>query len=419
MRKETKLKLALIAITVFVSIQIVLALQVPNFGDYDNDGDRDIVMTEIIQNQGNHTFYEMNEYYNIEPITATYGFFINVNGDSYLDVYLVYSNTSNKLLVYNNTNANFTDITSISGIGGNASSPIGANTADFDDDGNADIFVDSKLFLGQGNGSFTDVTNESNLAELPRLKAIVPWDFNEDNLTDIIGLNETGEEVILMLNMDDNNGDNIPEFWDASIISQLTDLTKADLASSIANSIAVGWQWNYTHNETNITYLISGLYLPRNGQDILLDTSLSSKFSTYTFTGIPEFKWINISSSFIGNTTAIMQNSTDAVFVDLDNNTVDDLLISGSATCCFSYGDNVVYTTSKNCSMMPINDPFGEGWDQSTTINYISGIDPSAGSPDVLAKSGSRSIKGTETISKQGSIQRIPGAGGEDAWTGD
>jgi len=414
MRKETKLKLALIAVAVFVSIQIVLALQVPNFGDYDNDGDRDIVMTEIIQNQGNYTFYEMNEYYNIEPVTATYGFFINVNGDAYLDVYLVYSNTSNKLLIYNNTNANFTDITSIAGVGGNASSPIGANTADFDDDGNADIFADSKLFLGHGNGSFTDVTNESNLAELPRLKAVIPWDFNEDNLTDIIGLNETGEEVILMLNMDDNNGDNIPEFWDASTLSQLTDLTKADLASSIANSIAAGWKWNYTSNVTNITYLVSGVYLPRNGQDILLDTALSSKFSTYTFTGIPEFRWINISSSFIGNTTAIMQNSTDAVFVDLDNNTVDDLLIAGSLTYCLSYGYNDVYTISMNCTIMPINDSVGEGVSQSTTFNYISGVSSSAGSPDILAKAGGRNVKGEKIIARQGGLEKQPGVGGED-----
>ena len=344
MKTKNYAKTMLFVIAAIVCIAVVFALQVPNIGDYDLDGDYDFVMTEIVQNWDNETFYEMNTYYNISPRYALYGFFIDVNNDNYLDVYLIYPNVSNKLLMYNSTATSryeiFKDITAAAGVGGSSDDPVGANTADFDLDGNADLFAVNHLYLGYGNGSFVDVTNESNLAELPRLSRVIVWDFNEDNLTDIFGMHENGTEVFLMLNMGDNDGDGIPEFYDASTLSRLSELTKSELMQSRANSIASGWIWNHTYNDTNETYLVTGVYLPRNGTDIFLDTYFSSKFTgSYTFTEIPEFRWLNISELFTGNTTELISgNSTDAIFTDLDNNTVEDLVITGSITSCLADG---------------------------------------------------------------------------------
>ncbi|MBD3247301.1 hypothetical protein GF378_01640, partial [Candidatus Pacearchaeota archaeon] len=320
MKNKTKLKIALISLIVFISINLAIALQVPNFGDYDQDGDVDFVMQEIVQNQNDTLFYEMNTYYNILPAQAEYGFFIKANEDAYLDVYLVYHNTTNKMLLYNATNANFTDITEDSNSAGSADSPIGATTADFNGDGHADLFANNSLYMGYSNTSFEDITNLSNLAELPSLTRVIAWDFNEDNRTDILGLNESGEELILLLNLGDANGDNAPEFWDASFLSQLTDLTKADLAEAGANSITAGAMHNHSHNVTGVDYFVNGIYIPRNGTDLLLDTFLSSVFFEDTYTDIPEFRWLNVSSRFTGNTSKIEENSTDAVFTDMDNN---------------------------------------------------------------------------------------------------
>jgi hypothetical protein len=92
-------------------------------------------------------------------------------------------------LYRNDGNGHFTDVTKASGLSG-AGYSIGAAAADFDNDGNADLFVagvnGSHLYRNRGDGHFDDVTAASGIHETQWAIAAAWFDYDRDGLLDLL-----------------------------------------------------------------------------------------------------------------------------------------------------------------------------------------------------------------------------------------
>ncbi len=92
-------------------------------------------------------------------------------------------------LYRNDGNGHFTDVTEHSGLSGIGYS-IGAAAADFDNDGNVDLFVagvnGSHLYRNLGDGHFDDVTSASGIHDTQWAVAAAWFDYDRDGLLDLL-----------------------------------------------------------------------------------------------------------------------------------------------------------------------------------------------------------------------------------------
>jgi enediyne biosynthesis protein E4 len=95
---------------------------------------------------------------------------------------------SNKLY-RNNGNGTFTDVTTKAGVDGKGIFSSGCSAADYDNDGKIDLYVlnygPNILYHNNGDGTFTDVSDKSGLAN-PRWSLSAVWfDYNNDGWLDV------------------------------------------------------------------------------------------------------------------------------------------------------------------------------------------------------------------------------------------
>ncbi len=125
------------------------------------------------------------------------------NGDGLMDIYFVNGrwqkgvsdnrgrDLKDKLfnaLYRNNGDGTFTDVTEQAGVLGHGMA-FGCSAADFDNDGNVDLYVlnygPNEFYRNNGDGTFTDISDQSGLAD-PHWSLSAPWiDYNNDGLLDV------------------------------------------------------------------------------------------------------------------------------------------------------------------------------------------------------------------------------------------
>ena len=182
------------------------------WGDYDNDGDLDILLaggyassatTRIYRNNGDNTFTTM---YGISLAGLEWGnvTWIDFNGDGLLDIFNSGQDDSyatHSKLYRNNGNDSFTEMTETQlNISGRFCSAWG----DYNSDGYPDVALadwgSSKLFKNNGDGSFSEETGIS----LPGLKyGSMEWgDYDSDGDLDLLssGTYGTGARTIIFRN---------------------------------------------------------------------------------------------------------------------------------------------------------------------------------------------------------------------------
>jgi enediyne biosynthesis protein E4 len=209
------------------------------FLDYDNDGSMDIYFVNsgpsdfftpktplknaLYHNNHDGTFTDVTDKAGVAG--GKFGMGVaaaDFDGDGYVDLYV--TNYGTNILYRNNGNGTFTDVTEKAGVTAPGWSTC-ATWFDFDNDGKLDLFVSSfvfydksqnplctdptlqrryycvprlfkptpsHLFRNNGDGTFTDVSRESGIADSPgKSFGAVATDVNNDGLMDLFVANDT------------------------------------------------------------------------------------------------------------------------------------------------------------------------------------------------------------------------------------
>jgi len=184
-----------------------------NWGDYDNDGDLDLFVTNqsgqsnfLYRNNGNGTFTRITDGQIVndggDSIGSSWGDYDN-DGD--LDLFVTNRNGENNFLYRNNGNSTFSKITDgvIVNDGGHS---LGSGWADFDNDGNLDLFIaefndvdqnllgNNFLYRNKGDGTFAKITTGSIVNDAGRSFGSSWGDYNGDGYVDLFVTN-FGEKV--------------------------------------------------------------------------------------------------------------------------------------------------------------------------------------------------------------------------------
>jgi hypothetical protein len=195
-------------------------------GDYDNDGDADLYLNNfgpnvLYRNNGDGTFTDVTAQAGVDSgqRVGAGACFLDMDADGDLDLYVanyvkfthenhvprtklgypIYGSPVDyqpepDMLFRNNGDGTFTDVSVSSGIAAVAGSGMGTICADYDNDGDSDIFVANDgmrnfLFRNDGGGKFTEVGLISGFAydmagKVHASMGVDCGDFDNDGLLD-------------------------------------------------------------------------------------------------------------------------------------------------------------------------------------------------------------------------------------------
>ncbi|GAB5472828.1 MAG: VCBS repeat-containing protein [Maribacter sp.] len=213
-------------------------------GDINNDGLTDVFLTgnmtpnKLYLNKGNMTFDDISKEAEIDGDSRWYTgvTMVDINTDGWLDIYVSVSglsgNTQNQLFVNDGPSdsgqVSFTEMAAQYGIADKSNS-IQATFFDSDNDGDLDLYVcnypvipltmpnsyyyekmqlrnpieSGHLFRNEGNGKFTDITEESGVLNFGLSLGVVASDFNNDGWQDLYVSNDFNVPDYFYI----NNGD--------------------------------------------------------------------------------------------------------------------------------------------------------------------------------------------------------------------
>ncbi|MFK7948605.1 MAG: FG-GAP-like repeat-containing protein, partial [Saprospiraceae bacterium] len=224
------------------------------WGDYDNDGDLDLFVSNNIgftnslyRNEGNGTFVAIQN----DPIVNYTGYshgasWADYDNDGHLDMFVAdYFSTRFNKLYHGNGDGTFEEVTS-SPVVTDASFSVSAAWGDYDDDGDQDLFVPNTndennfLYKNEGNGQFTKVTVGDIVNDGGKSVGASWGDYDNDCDLDLFVANAGGQNNFLY----QNNGD-----------GTFTKITNSIISTSGGNSH--GSSWADYDNDGDIDLLVT------------------------------------------------------------------------------------------------------------------------------------------------------------------
>ncbi len=203
--------------------------------DFTNDGYLDVVISSenldehmhFFINNGDGTFSDATEFSGLNYLTGGLNMMqTDYNNDGWKDIFVtrrghsanIYATEPNSLL-RNNGDGTFTDVTKASGLLV-AHQSQSAVWADFNNDGWLDIYIanqaqdafsniPSELYINNKDGTFSNVSEQSNTKIVAFAKGVTAADYNNDGYIDIFISGQDGTKFLFK-----NTGikDNIPVF---------------------------------------------------------------------------------------------------------------------------------------------------------------------------------------------------------------
>ena len=139
--------------------------------------------------------------YHLPETLGAGGAFFDADNDGDLDIYLVNSGNwpgsaaaqKHSALYQNNGDGTFTDITAAAGVGNRGNYGQGVACADYDNDGDTDIYVTNfgpdVLYRNNGDGTFTDITAHAGIGDAAWSSSACFLDYDRDGHLDLFVVN--------------------------------------------------------------------------------------------------------------------------------------------------------------------------------------------------------------------------------------
>jgi len=185
------------------------------FLDYDNDGKVDIFLANsgaeggmsLYHNLGNGKFEDVTKKAGLDPtlhaIGCTAGDYDN---DGFAD--LAVSSYNGIMLLHNEKNGTFKDVAAAAGIADNVGT-TGLTFIDYDHDGDLDLYGSSGIVMivgsarggtsvmwrNNGNGTFTNVTGDTDLSIFSSAENAIGTDYNNDRAVDLVVADWSGGTI--------------------------------------------------------------------------------------------------------------------------------------------------------------------------------------------------------------------------------
>jgi hypothetical protein len=174
--------------------------------DYDNDGREDCYTgrssaNHLYHNQGDGTFAEVGAAAGVnDPYDASGVCSGDFDGDGFFDLYTVNIASPRNTLYRNNGDGTFEDVTTQAGVA-DVGDGRTATFIDIDSDGLVDIFSSNhvnpnRLYHNNGNGTFTDIATLINIQSPPDPFGTGFADFDGDGDLDVFLATHFGNELL-------------------------------------------------------------------------------------------------------------------------------------------------------------------------------------------------------------------------------
>ncbi len=206
-------------------------------GDYDNDGDLDLYVTNVgpnflYANNGNATFTRITQgdivTDNLASMAAAWGDF---DRDGDLDLFVANGLDQGNLLYVNNGNGSFSKADPGSSVVSEKSRATGCHWVDYDGDGDPDLFVTNTgrqrnfLYRNLGNGTFAKVTTGALVSDDYSSSGASWGDYDHDGDLDVFVADSSSQSGNLYTNS--GNG-------------TFSKSSRGDLTTNLS-SLASGW----------------------------------------------------------------------------------------------------------------------------------------------------------------------------------
>jgi uncharacterized repeat protein (TIGR01451 family) len=201
------------------------------WGDYDNDGDNDVVVindglvaSQLYKNNGNGSFtVQSNIGINNAPQYIHGASWVDYDNDGHLDLmFSNYHQNRNHEIYHNNGDGSFTKITdSVISVGTHRS--LGPVWCDYDNDGFQDLFVpngdnqNNSLFHNNGDGTFETITTGAIVSDGGQSVGACWGDYDRDGDMDLFVANASNQNNFLYSN---NNDGTFTKITNSLVVSE-------------------------------------------------------------------------------------------------------------------------------------------------------------------------------------------------------
>lgn len=238
--------------------------------DFNNDGNIDIMASswgledqlQYFENTGDGSFAKKTEEAGLKGITGGLNLVhADFNNDGYMDVFvlrgawLANSGRHPNSLLKNNGDGTFSDVTKKSGLLSLHPTQTAA-WGDYNNDGWVDLYIGNEttrnsyhpaeLYRNNGDGTFTDVAEQTGVAAMGFIKGVTWGDYNNDSLQDLY-ISRLGQTNLLFRNLGKQEGS-----WRFREVAR-----KAGVQAPVKSFPT--WFWDY-NNDGYLDIFVSGYY---------------------------------------------------------------------------------------------------------------------------------------------------------------
>ena len=204
--------------------------------DFDGDGDLDVLavwpggMRMLENDRGTFKDRTAGSRQSAEPLAGTGAVAGDYDNDGRPDVLLLRS--SGTLLLHNDGAGLFSNATARAGLASYPGRPATAAFVDFDHDGDLDLVIGGDAVLqfarNNGNGTFTDITSQTDVSGASHAIAVVPTDFDNHREIDLLVVKRDGPPALLK-NLRDGTFRDVAADVGLTIEGRVTAVAAADI----------------------------------------------------------------------------------------------------------------------------------------------------------------------------------------------